>query len=143
MKRIIAATLAAATALSLSTGIASGQGLDASSRTDRGIAREINQWHFENPGSWTAAKKPTSSVTAAQQSSETIKDNSSEETRDEVVESSWGIAKSSLEKDVQNNDPFGTNLNSILAIAGIIALGATLYGIALQAGSPLPHIAAQ
>lgn len=141
MKRFAAATLAVATALSLSTGAAAAKGLDASSKADREIAAEITEWHIKNPGSWTARKEPSSSVNTALKANESIKENSSEETSEAVTESSWGVAKSSLETDVENNDPFGTQLDSYLAIAGVIALGAIIYNVAVQAGVPLPHIA--
>lgn len=116
MKRFAAATLAVATALSLSTGAAAAKGLDASSKADREIGLEITEWHIKNPGSWTARKEPSSSVNTALKANESIKENSSEETSEAVTESSWGVAKSSLETDVENNDPFGTQLDSYLAI---------------------------
>lgn len=141
MKRFAAATLAVATTLSLSTGAAAAKGLDASSKADREIGMEIIEWHGKNPGSWTGTKEPTSSVNSALKASENIKENSSEETSEALTESSWGVAKSSLETDVENNDPFGTQLDSYLAIAGVIALGAIIYNVAVQAGVPLPHIA--
>lgn len=143
MKQFTAAALTVVTALSLSTGAAAAKGLDASSKADREIAAEIAEWHWQNPGSWTATKEPTSSVNTALKTSESIEENSSEETSDSITESSWAVAKSSLEKDVENDDPFGTNLDSILAIGGVIALGAIIYNIAVQAGFPLPHIASE
>ncbi|WP_313547974.1 XRE family transcriptional regulator [Corynebacterium sp.] len=141
MKRFAAATLAVATALSLSTGAAGAKGLDSSSNADREIAVEITKWHLQNPGSWTATKEPSSSVNAALEANEKIKENSSEETSESVRESSWGIAKSSLESDVENNNPFGTQIDLYLAFAGVVALGVIIYNVAVQAGVPLPHIA--
>ena len=60
-----------------------------------------------------------------------------------LVESSWGLAKSSVKKDVENSDPIGTSLNTILALGGVLALGAAIYGVALRAGFQLPHVAAE
>ena len=144
MKRIAATVLAVATALSLSTGAATAQNLGTgSSKVDDEIRGDLIDWHLETPTSNSIFKEPASSVRKANEASETIREKSSEDTADSVVESSWGIAKSSVKKDVENDDPLGTNLNSLIAIGGLVTLGVIIYNVALQAGIPLPHVAAE
>lgn len=144
MKRISAAALAVVTALSLSTGVASAQDLGkGSSGVDSQIRKDFLKWQLESPASGTLFKEPTSSVSAANKSSDAIRSHSSEDTSDKIVESSWGLAKSSVRQDFQNGDPIGTSLNTILALGGVLALGAAIYAVALRAGFQLPHVAAE
>lgn len=144
MKRISTAAVAVFTALSLSTGVAPAQDLGkGSSGVDSQIRKDFLKWQLEFPVSTSLLKQPTSSVSAANKSSEFVRDNSSESTSDRLVESSWGLAKSSVKKDVENSDPIGTSLNTILALGGVLALGAAIYGVALRAGFQLPHVAAE
>ncbi|WP_240940922.1 XRE family transcriptional regulator [Corynebacterium ammoniagenes] len=148
MKRITAAAVAAVTALSLSTGVSTGvasaQGLGTgSTASDSQIRKDLLKWQAESPFSGTLLKQPTSSVSTANQSSEFLRDRSSERVSDEVIESSWGLAKSSVKKDIENGDPIGTNLDILLALGSVLAVGAIIYNVALQAGMPLPHVAAE
>lgn len=145
MKRIIAIPLAIATALSLSTGTASGQIVGPnplqSSKDVPEVKGEVRDWQLEHRKMGTQYEDPTSSVTLVENSSETVKKNSSQETYDSLATSSWNTAKSSFEDDFANEDPFGTRIDQAVGIISIISIGAVLYGIALQAGVPLPHIA--
>lgn len=143
MKRIAIAVLALFTSLSVSTGSASGQAWELASSDNEGTFRtDLLEMHLNNPDSDTAKMEPASSVQRADEVSVSIKENSSQEVHNAAVDSSWGIAKSSIKQDVENNEPMGTNLNEFLAIGGIVTLAVVLYGIALQAGVPLPYISA-
>lgn len=144
MKRISAAALTVLTALSLSTGVASAQDLGkGSSGVDSQIRKDFLKWQLESPVSGTLLKEPTSSISAANKSSDAIRSHSSEDTSDKIAESSWGLAKSSVRQDFQNGDPIGTSLDTILTLGGVLALGVIIYNVALQAGFQLPHIAAE
>ena len=90
MKNFSAAAVAAITALSLSTGAAAAApALGAgSSEADSEIRQDIIGWQGENPTSDSLTKEPTSSVDAANDSSDTVRENSSEENHNSVVESS-------------------------------------------------------
>lgn len=141
MKNFSAAAVAAITALSLSTGAAAAApALGAgSSEADSEIRQDIIGWQGENPTSDSLTKEPTSSIDAANNSSETAKENSSEENHNSLVESSWGIAKSSVKNDIENSDAIGTTLDTIIGIGAIAAIGAAIYNFAVQSGFSLPN----
>lgn len=141
MKNFSAAAVAAITALSLSTGAAAAApALGAgSSEADSEIRQDIIGWQDENPTSDSLTKEPTSSVDAANDSSDTVRENSSEENHNSVVESSWGVAKSSVKNDVENSDAIGTTLDTILGLGAVVAIGAALYNFAVQSGFSLPN----
>src|SRR5699024_8285385 len=135
MKRISTAAVAVFTALSLSTGVAPAPDLGKGSAVfDIQCQNDFLKWQLESPVSATLLKEPTSSISAANKSSDAIRSHSSKDTSDKIAESSWGLAKSSVRQDFQNGDPIGTSLDTILALGGVLALGAAIYGVALRAG---------
>ncbi|MFH0412988.1 XRE family transcriptional regulator [Corynebacterium sp. L4756] len=140
MKRISAAAVAAITAISLSTGAAVAQDFGGSSASDRVITEDLIGFQIDNPESTTLGQEPTSSVEAANNSSESVKENSSEDTANDVIESSWGAGKSSIENDFENDDAPGTSLDTIIGVGAFVALAAGLYNLALQAGIQLPTL---
>lgn len=140
MKRFTAAAVAVVTAVSLSTGAASAADLGfGSSDADGQIREDVAGWQGENLDSDSLTKEPTSSIDAANNSSETAKENSSEENHNSLVESSWGIAKSSVKNDIENSDAIGTTLDTIIGIGAIAAIGAAIYNFAVQSGFSLPN----
>lgn len=139
MKRFTSAAVAVVTALSLSTGAAYAQDLGfGSSKADREIREDVLTWQAENPDSDSLTQEPTSSFGAANEANEVAKENSSEENHSDLVESSWGVAKSSVEKDIKNSDALGTNMDTIIGIGAVIAIGAAIYNFAVQSGFSLP-----
>lgn len=140
MKRFTAAAVAAATALSLSAGAASAQDLGfGSSAADSEIRGDVADWQVENPTSDTIFQDPTSSIETANDANEYVRENSSEETHNNLVESSWGIGKSSIKNDMENSDAPGTTLDTILGLGAVVAIGAALYNFAVQSGFSLPN----
>ncbi len=141
MKRFTAAAVAAATAFSLSAGAASAQDLGfGSSAADSEIRGDVAEWQVENPTSDTIFQDPTSSIEKANDANEYVRENSSEETHNNLVESSWGIGKSSIKNDIENSDAPGTTLDTIFGIGAVLALGVGIYNLALQAGVQLPQL---
>src|SRR5699024_2950672 len=103
MKRISTAAVSVFTALSLSTCVAPAQDLGkGSSGVDSQIRKDFLKLQLESPVRGTLLKEPTSSIRAANKSSDAIRNHRSENTSEKIAESSWGLAKSSVRQDFQN-----------------------------------------
>ena len=138
MKNFSAAAVAAITALSLSTGAAAAApALGAgSSEADSEIRQDIIGWQGENPTS-DSLTKANQLRRCYQRFFRHRSRKQLEENHNSVVESSWGVAKSSVKNDVENSDAIGTTLDTILGLGAIVAIGAALYNFAVQSGFSL------
>lgn len=141
MKRFAVVAVAAATALSLSAGTASGQiAPDTFIQENDVVANDFYEWYADHLDSDSIRKDPTSSFLLVDDAESYAKEKSSEEAHTSTVSTGWNIIGSSMKKDVENGDPLGTGLDTLIALGGLLTLGGVLYGIALQAGVPLPYI---
>ena len=144
MKRIAATALTIITTTTLSTGMASGQiASDTFIQENEKVFNDVIHWHADHFDSDSIRKDPTSSFLLVDDAAKYSEANSSEESHASTIDSGWKVIGSSIKKDLENSDPLGTTLDTVVALGALAALGAVLYGIALQAGIPLPYIDAE
>ncbi|MDY3126671.1 MAG: hypothetical protein SOW59_00865, partial [Corynebacterium sp.] len=150
MKRFIAATVAVATAFSLSNGVASAASSGSSEKTDVEnfvdaveLSSEIVDTQVEMDTKYpnaTNTKKQTSSQEfrndVAEKSAKS--DLSSTEGKLSAVKAYLDVSKSSIENDYKNNYKFGTTTDILIGVGIVAAIFAVIANFGQVAGFKLP-----
>ncbi|MDY3126870.1 MAG: hypothetical protein SOW59_01885, partial [Corynebacterium sp.] len=151
MKRFIAATVAVATAFSLSNGVASAASSDSSKKDNKGA--EVSTWvefmentaekkaiDKANPNSDTHEKDATSSKKLSGEAimDHSAKSNSSNDTKLSALNSYWDLTKGSYKSDVENGWANGTTQDIILGVGIVAAIFAVIANFGQVAGFKFP-----